>query len=176
LGELSTQVGTWLLENKLAFLLAVAALSASARALLRRQDRANLETLQQVERAAHGISESEMALAVKLLQTLHLSVSERQELPDGRMRFSALVCAARVELASGFFIPSHLRPSDEFSGALLEQRDDTYWVHKRFEVGVGRYGPTSSVPAPDLRTALRQYIAAYGGQGQIDDVSIELDA
>lgn len=169
------EVGTWLREHMVVFLAAVAGLTAAGRWLVRWQSRTNAERLQRIEQAAFDVSDRELDLAAKLLQTLHLSVAERQELPNGQLRLSVLVSAARSELAREAFLPSQLRPSSHFDGVVLELRDDVYWVHEQREIGVGRHGPTVSKRAESLRDAVRRYVTAQG-KNEIDGVPIELDA
>jgi hypothetical protein len=173
LGIMIVDAGTWLLEHKLAFLPTIVAIGVIMRLLLRWKTRRDAYQLHRIERAALGITDRELELASKLLQTLHLSVPERHELPSGRLRLSVLVAAARADLARGSFLPSRLRPSDTFAGALLELRDDTYWIHKQYEVGVTRHSPTVSMPASDLKDAVQQYVEAYGAD-RIDGVRIDL--
>lgn len=168
-------VGRWLLDHDVFFFAGIAlALAASgAKMLFRWQRRRHALGLQAIEQAARGMTDRELELASKLLQTLHLSVAERQELPAGKLRFSVLVTAARTDLARDYFLPSRLRPSSLFSGAVLELRDDSYWVHKQHEIGVGRHGPTVSMLAQNVEEAVRQYVTAHGGS-QIDGVPIDM--
>lgn len=121
-----------------------------------------------------GISQRECELASKLLQTLHLSVAERAELPGGKLRFSTLLTAARADLARTGFLPAVLRPDDDYHGVVIELRDDSYWIHERAESGVGRFGPRSSRKAESLREAVRAYLRAHG-EPSIDGVPIDFD-
>jgi len=146
-----------------------------SRFLLGRQSRRNAIRLHKLERVTLDLTDRECELASKLLQTFHLSVSERQELPSGTMRLSALVAAARSELARERYLPSRLRPASDFDGIVLEFRDDSYWIHERHESGIGRFGPTASRSAKDLRDAVRAYIRVHGGSS-IDGVPIDVDA
>lgn len=123
------------------------------------------------------MTDRELDLASKLLQTLHLSVAERQELPGGRLRLSVMVTAARIALTRDYFLPATLRPSSAFTGVVLELRDDSYWVHKQHEISVGRHGPTVSTSAHSLEEAVRQYVAVHAGTGKeprIDGVLIDV--
>jgi len=122
-----------------------------------------------------AISERERELASKLLQTLQLSVSERAELSDGRMRMSALITAARSDLARSRYLPSRLRPDDNYDGVVLELRDEVYWIHERHESGVNRFGRTTSRRANDVREAVRAYVRVHG-RSAIDGVPIRDDA
>jgi len=174
-------VGWGLLEHDFLFLagLGLSLAVAGAKMLFRWQRRRHALGLQAIEKAARGMTDRELELASKLLQTLHLSVAERQELPDGRLRLSVMVTAARTDLARDYFLPSNLRPSSTFSGAILELRDDSYWVHKQHEMGVGRHGPTVSILARDVEEAVRQYVTVHGGSGaepRIDGVPIDMRA
>ena len=169
------EVGSWLLDHMAAFVPTVAAVTALVGLLLRWKSRRDAYQLHRIERAALGMTDRELELASKLLQTLHLSVPERHELPAGSLRLSVLVSAARADLARDSFLPSRFRPSDTFAGALLELRDDTYWIHKQYEVGVARHSPTVSMPAGDLKDAVQQYVETYGVD-HIDGVPIDLFA
>jgi hypothetical protein len=62
--------GTWLLEHKLAFLPTIAAGTAVVRLLLRWKSRRDAYHLHRIERAALGMTDRELELASKLLQTL----------------------------------------------------------------------------------------------------------
>lgn len=165
-------LGSWLLDHKPVVFAGVAILSAGAGALLRWQGQVHARRLQKIEQAARDMTDRELELAAKLLQRRHLTVAEREELPGGSLRLSVVVSAARTALARDGFLPSRLRPSDVFTGVLLELRDDTYWVHKQYETGVGRHGPRVSSSARDLRDAVRQYVDANGGT-HIDGVPID---
>ena len=174
-------VGTWLLQRDFMLLigLGLALVVAGGRLLLRWQRRVHALRLQGIEQAVHGMTDRELELGAKLLQTLHLSVAERQELPGGRLRLSVLVAAARADLARDYFLPSKLRPSSTFTGAILELRDDSYWVHKQHEIGVGRHGPTVSTLARDIEDAVRQYVTVHGGtvnEPRIDGVPVDMRA
>jgi hypothetical protein len=119
-------------------------------------------------------SERERELASKLLETLHLSVSERAELSDGRIRMSALIAAARSALAHSCYLPSRLRPDDNYDGVVLELRDEVYWIHERHESGVNRFGPATTRRANDLREAVQAYVGVHG-RSAIDGVPIRDD-
>ena len=168
-------LGLWLLDHKVAFLAGVAALTWASRAVLDWQSRRNANRLHAVERTALGISDRECELAAKLLQKLHLSAGERSELPEGKMRLSVLLSAARAELSRSPYLPSRLSPDDNYEGVLLEFRDDSYWIHERHEAGANRYGPRSSRQAKNIGEAVRAYVRANGG-ASIDGVAIDPDS
>ncbi len=107
----------------------------------------------------------------KLLDTLHLTPEERRELGGERILFSALVSSAQGVLDEVHFLPSTLRPDQEFEGVLIEQRDEGYVVHECHEIGTGRYSPVKSRVAKDLHDALRAYVRSNGGTA-IDGVPI----
>ena len=73
------------------------------------------------------------------------------------------------------FLPSSLRPEQEFEGVLVEQRDNSYIVHECHEIGVGRYSPVKWRVAKDLADALRAYVRSNGGTA-IDGVPIQFGA
>jgi hypothetical protein len=172
---LITVVGLWLLRHPFLLLSSVAALAFLSRALLAHQSRRDAARLHMLERVTLDLTDRECDLAAKLLQTLHLSVAERQELPGATMRFSTLVSATRVELARAPYLPSSLSPDADFDGIVLEFRDDVYWIHERHEASLGKFGPTSSRRARDLRDAVRAYVNAFGGSS-IDAVPIDHNA
>jgi hypothetical protein len=162
------------MEHMFVLLGGVAAAGGGVRLLLGWKSRRDTLRLHLIERAALGVTDRELELASKLLQTLHLSVDERRELTSGRLRLSVLVAAARSDLVKRAFLPSRLRP-ESFDGVLLELRADTYWVHTRYETGVGRYSQPVASPAVDLKDAVLQYLDANGGN-QIDGVPIDRKA
>lgn len=118
------------------------------------------------------MSLSETGLCRKLLETLHLSVSERQALPDGRARFSVLLAAAADVLRAASWLPPTLRPSESFDGVVIEARPDGYWLHERHEVGVGRFSPVESRRAEGLAEAVEAYPRSAGGAA-VDGVPID---
>jgi len=119
---------------------------------------------------------SEQELCRKLLVKYHLSVSERQALPNGRARFSVLVAAVQEALAQSGWFPFPVRSGRDIGeGALLESRDGELWVHEQHEVGVMRYSPIRSFRVASVSDAVRAYIKANGG-GPIDGVSIDWHA
>jgi len=119
------------------------------------------------------MEQSEQDLGRKLLATYHLSVSERQALPAGRVRFSVLVSGIREALSELGWFPFQLKPGQDIGeGAVLESRDGEIWVHEQHEVGVMRYSPIHSFRVVDVSEAVRAYIKANGGS-PIDGVAID---
>ena len=118
------------------------------------------------------MSLSEAALCRKLLETLHLSVPERQALPGGRARFSVLLAAAADVLGSASWLPPERRPTEPFDGILIEARPDGYWLHERHEVGVGRSSSVASRRAEGLTEAVEAYLHSAGGAA-VDGVPID---
>jgi hypothetical protein len=114
-------------------------------------------------------------ICLKLLDTLHITSEDRRELGGQRLHFSALLEVARVSLDEVNFLPTLLRPDQEFEGVLIEKRGDTYLVHECHEIGVGRYSPVKVRVAKDLADALRAYVRAHGGTA-IDGVPINFTA
>ena len=84
-------------------------------------------------------------LGLKLLETLHLSVPERRSLPTRRspVQCPRCGCCARLD-AKGWFPVSLGGGSEMWIGARLEKRGAEFWVHERYEAGVGRVGPIRS--------------------------------
>ena len=76
------------------------------------------------------MEQSEQDLCRKLLAKHHLSVAERQALPNGRVRFSVLVAAVQEALAECGWFPFELNPDRDIGeGAVLESRNGELWVH-----------------------------------------------
>jgi len=118
----------------------------------------------------------EKALCLKLLSKLHLSVPERQALPNQRARFSVIVRAVRESLESTGFFPFRYEPGSTIGeGAVIESRDGDLWVHEQHECGVGRYGEVESHVVPSIEAAVRAYINIHGGS-PIDGVEIDFNA
>jgi hypothetical protein len=115
-------------------------------------------------------------LAVKLLETLHLSVPERKTLPSAGIPFSTLVAAVSVRLEATSWFPKAIDPGKDFGeGARIERRGAELWVHEQHESGVGRFGPIQSRHVDSIREAVRRYIEANHGS-PIDGVNIDWDA
>jgi len=122
------------------------------------------------------MEQSERDLCRKLLARYHLSVSERQALPGGRVRFSVLVEAVQQALGEEGWFPFRLGPGRDIgSGAVLEVRDGEVWVHEQYEVGVMRYAPIHSFRVADVPAAVRAYVQANGGS-PIDGVAIDWES
>jgi hypothetical protein len=166
--------GFWILDNMRWILPAVTIVSLAFGLLLREQRRRHLGVQNEIEIAALGLSTREVELASKLLQTLHLSVEERQELPNGRMRLSALVVAARADLSRDPMLP-RCRGSENFRGVVLEMRDDVYLIHEQREAGIGTFGPKTARQAVNLEHGVRAYLRSNGGTA-IDGVPIDMES
>jgi hypothetical protein len=115
-------------------------------------------------------------LGLKLLETLHLSVPERQQLPSSGLPFSSLVAGIRERLSRAGWFPEP-RPTDEefWTGARIELRGTELWVHERHEIGVMRVGPVQSSPAYSVEDAARRFIKVLGGE-PIDGVHVDFRA
>lgn len=113
-------------------------------------------------------------LRVKVLQTMHLSVSERLALPGGRLPFSSLVRAAEALLAEESWLPSSLKDATSLNGVVVEARGTEYWIHECHELGVGRFGAVASRRAATLEEAVRALLAANGGS-VIDGIAVDYD-
>lgn len=119
------------------------------------------------------MQQTEQDLGRKLLAKHHLSVPERRSLPNGCIRFSALVAAVEQELATSGWFPFRLKPGRDIGeGAVLESRNSELWVHEQHEVGVSRYSPIRSSRVTSTAEAVRAYVAANGGS-PIDGVPID---
>lgn len=119
--------------------------------------------------------ERHLQICRKLLDTLHISPEERRELGGDRLLFSALIATAQTMLDEAHYLPSLLRPDQDFEGVVIEQREKAYVVYECHEIGVGRYSPVKSRVAKDLGDALRAYVRANGGTA-IDGVPINFGA
>jgi hypothetical protein len=118
---------------------------------------------------------TEIALAEKLLRTLHLNVPERAGLYAGKVRFSVLVAAAERLLASGERLPAGWTSDLEYDGAVLELRDGGYWMHECHEIGVMRFSPVRSQLASSINEAVRYYLKRFGDGSTLDGVPIAWD-
>lgn len=115
-------------------------------------------------------------LALKLLETLHLSVPERRTLPRTGIPFSTLVAAVLARLEATSWFPMAIDPGKDFGeGARIERRGAELWLHEQHESGVGRFGPIQSRRAGSVQEAVRRYIEANHGS-PIDGVNIDWDA
>jgi hypothetical protein len=115
-------------------------------------------------------------LALKLLETLHLSVPERKQLPARGVPLSALVAAVTSRLEETGWFPQPLSESaDLWTGAHIELRGSELWVHERHEAGAMRVGPIRSRPVRSVAEAVRALIDANGG-APIDGVRVDWGA
>ena len=112
-------------------------------------------------------------LGLKLLDTLHLSVPERKELPTTGIPFSVLVAGvtSRLEM-TGWFPERVSEVAELWTGARLEQRGSEVWVHERQEAGIMRVGPVRSKRVQSVEEGVRAFIYANGGTS-IDGVLID---
>jgi hypothetical protein len=115
-------------------------------------------------------------LALKLLETLHLSVPERKQLPGGAVPLSALVAAVTSRLQETGWFPEPLGDdADLWTGARIELRGSELWLHERHEAGAMRVGPIRSRPVPSVAEAVRALIDANGG-APVDGVRVDWGA
>ena len=121
------------------------------------------------------MSDREAELARKLADTFHLSVSERANLPGGRVRWSVLVSAVGESLAESGWFPKDWRPNQPYNGVIIEARADGFVLHERREIGMARFSEVRSVPASSLDDAVRTLVAAMFGD-DIDGVRIDWTA
>jgi hypothetical protein len=79
------------------------------------------------------------SLSMKLLETLHLNVPERQKLPPSGAPFSEMVAGVEQRLRDEGWFPIRLAPGTVIGqGATIELRDGKIWVHEQHEIGVSR--------------------------------------
>lgn len=119
--------------------------------------------------------DDERALCLKLLTSPHLSIPERQALPEQTARFRVILAALESSLKAAGYFPRPYSPGDQIGvGAAIEIRGDEICFHEQHECGVGRYGPVQSRRVKSIDTATRNFIAIHGGS-QIDGVKIDMD-
>ena len=119
------------------------------------------------------MEEAPKVLGLRLLETLHLSVPERQQLPRAGVPFSLLVSGIQERLSRTGWFPAP-QPSDEelWTGARVELRGAELWVHERHENGVMSVGQVRTTRASSIEDAATKYIEALGGE-PIDGVHID---
>ena len=115
------------------------------------------------------------ALGLKLLDTLHLSVPERQLLPKSGIPFSVLVSGVVRRLDAGGWFPSRKQPGQLWTGGLIDLRGQEFFVHERYEIGLDRIGLVRSRMVESAEMAVRSYIQAQGGS-PLDGVLIDWEA
>jgi hypothetical protein len=115
-------------------------------------------------------------LGLKLLETLHLSVLERKELPSGGIPFSALIAGVSARLADTGWFPAPVGDGDElWTGARLELRGSEFWVHERYEVGVMRVGPVRARRVRSIEEGVQVLLVSNVGESA-DGVRINWNA
>lgn len=140
--------------------------------------RSIVERFSETERRAqpHPPTADREHLALKLLETLHLSVPERRTLPHSGIPFSALVAAVSGRLDDVSWFPAAIDPGSAIGeGARIERRGSDLWVHEQHESGVGRFGPIQSRRVASIPEAVRLYVEANHGS-PIDGVNIDWNA
>ena len=115
------------------------------------------------------MSEREAVLARKLAERFHLSVPERAELANGRVRGSAFIAAVGEILDEAGRFPRGWRLDGPFDGLVIESTDHGLVLHEQREVGVGRYSAVRSRTTDSLDSAVHAFVAATFG-GNIDGV------
>lgn len=132
----------------------------------------DLTTRAWIESIIHILAGGEH-LALKLLETLHLSVPERRTLPHSGIPFSALVAAVSGRLDDVSWFPAAIDAGSAIGeGARIERRGSELWVHEQHESGVGRFGPIQSRRVASIQEAVRGYIEANHGS-PIEGVHID---
>ena len=117
----------------------------------------------------------EAELTRKLADTFHLSVPERADLPDGRVRWSVLVSAVSESLAEFGWFPKDWRPDQPHNGVIIEARADGFMLHERKEIGMASYSDVRSGPANSFDDAVRTLVVTMFGD-DIDGVRIDWTA
>jgi hypothetical protein len=112
-------------------------------------------------------------LCVKLLETLHLNVSERRRLPNGDAPFSEMIAGVEQRLIRDHWFPIQLTPETIIGqGATIELRDGKIWVHEQHEIGVSVFSEIRSFRVRSVSEALRILIRAVGGP-PLDGVTVD---
>ncbi len=120
-------------------------------------------------------SDREAELTRKLADTFHLSVPERADLPDGRVRWSVLVSAVSKSIAESRWFPKDWRPDQRYNGVIIEARADGFMLHERSEIGMASFSEVRSVPAISLDDAVRTPVVTMFGD-DIEGVRIDWTA
>jgi len=112
-------------------------------------------------------------LCVRLLETLHLNVPERQNLPNSGAPFSEMVAGVEQRLLRDHWFPIQLNPGTIIGqGATIELRDGRIWMHEQAEIGVSRFSEIRSYPVSSVSEAVRTLINAIGGP-PLDGVMVD---
>jgi hypothetical protein len=112
-------------------------------------------------------------LCVRLLETLHLNVPERQRLPTEGAPFSEMVAGVEQRLARDHWFPIQLTAGTIIGqGATIELRAESIWVHEQGEIGVSRFSEIRSYPVGSVNEAVRILIRAVGGS-PLDGVTVD---
>jgi hypothetical protein len=117
-------------------------------------------------------SVTERTLTQKLVETGHLNVLERKQLPNGRVRAGVIFYIVEELLKEHGWFPQNLRPSDIYDGGLLEmQTNGLCRIHWKHEVGLLRYETTEVQSFNSAKQAIQIYISRSWPNG-IDGVAI----
>ena len=112
-------------------------------------------------------------LSLKLLETLHLNVPERKELPSGGVPFSEMVAAVEQRLADRGWFPVRIVPGELIGdGATIELCDGEIWLHEQHEIGIGRFSEIESRRVASIGDAVRRLIEVDRGS-PIDGVRVD---
>jgi len=119
---------------------------------------------------------TERALTQKLVETLHLNVLERRQLPNGRVRAGVIFNVIEELLKEHGWFPGNLRPSDIYDGGLLEmQNTGSHRIHWKHEIGLSRYETTEVQSFSASKQAIQAYISRSWPNG-IDGIEIDWNA
>jgi hypothetical protein len=112
-------------------------------------------------------------LCVKLLETVHLNVPERQSLPKKGAPFSEMVAGVQRWLDRDHWFPIRLIPGTIIGqGATIEFRDGEYLVHEQGEIGVNRFSKIRSYPVRSVSEAVKILIRVVGGP-PLDGIAVD---
>ena len=114
-------------------------------------------------------------VALKLLQTLHLSVPDRRAIPSDGLPASVLARVVGAHLTEQEWFPEPPPSNGIWTGARLQVRRSEIWVHEQYESGVNHFGPPRARQVNSIAEAVRAFVEANGGVA-IDGVPIDWTA
>lgn len=101
---------------------------------------------------------SERELVAKLVRDQHLSVPERNSLPDGKARGSLVRETVEQIVEQVGHFPPHAKSGSAYDGGILEEvGEGDYVIHWQAEVGLYRFATISKDRFLSLRAAARSF-------------------